>query len=995
MSEQRKRKQERAKYQISNKSKKRLHLDDDIQSMTASEIDNMALTLNKKSRMGDNDSATFSAKDNENFFVSKGRSIAKNRHSHHMAAPGSANGDSGGGQKTRETADPCRPSNRRIWQGKATQILDDYVIGNKHLPWSKDLRKANWTIGKLVRKACPPNLSSIMISLDYLGISDQVFTFELAIKMCAGLTNHSAEFYAEILHYLVGTHSGKQGRIEVDGRSGSALQWWMFNQKQHGWEVQEGTNTHILGALRGVFIAFREYLQRSASKIDDIAPEADAATWFSDANPQRHHPILLCYDEVMRMIMGQNGARTCLSATQEAWERIIRNNCRIEGRSISQVLNEDKYKVAFENGVFDLKAYRLRNGKPEDFTNFSFGFKYNDWNRDILQGYGENDEEIIRPQYREQVLEWRRFFAQIFPIELVRHWIYRLLTSCLGGMPPDLLYILIGAGSNGKSVFIKLLETIFGGYYTTISSSKLTERKGHSSSADPQTLQLKGKRVRADTEPEEGVPLNAAYIKARFDTQTARGLYEGSPRNQHHFYKHFLACNSIPPSSGDECNTRRQCVIPMLTRFSFNPNKDDKLDMQADEFVGSKSREWRHTLIPYLVSLWQMHDAGNTTKSDPLNVFKLPDAVKKMNDRFKRESDFGLGFISRLVKCQYGFKSFDQIWNEYRSEHDLEFKSIEDRRQNQRLSKVQMYRHLAREFGQPQVIPQGEHAGEYYRCYNPKTEREPTEYSEKLSLVHGSLGEQFANDLDKVRAGDYSAPRNRGYDKQTTNTSKGRVTEEGHNVNRRTNSDVSSSERESNDESSDSNYNSASSDMESLPEVTSKRDRKRKAEEEDYNFRMPKRMSMSRASSSEAAGQEDDAGSGIISEISLTNEGALHILANKRKARLTERLIDNMSNTEMEEVSDNEIDRPRIGNEQDENVGGMLPIREEGPGCISGAPATSHKRRRIHRGRNKFIDEGANVSGDDGEGDENQDDIPNEEDNAFIASEEESQEEVV
>ncbi len=83
---------------------------------------------------------------------------------------------------------------------------------------------------------------------------------------------------------------------------------------------------------------------------------------------------------------------------------------------LADKLDENKYLLGFENGVYDLKLHKFREGHTDDYISLSTKVEYIKWN--------ENNP------ISKQIL---KFFQQIIPNEKVREYFLTILSTCLSG----------------------------------------------------------------------------------------------------------------------------------------------------------------------------------------------------------------------------------------------------------------------------------------------------------------------------------------------------------------------------------------------------------------------------------------------------------------------------------------------------------------------------------------------------------------------------------
>lgn len=161
--------------------------------------------------------------------------------------------------------------------------------------------------------------------------------------------------------------------------------------------------------------------------------------------------------------------------------------------------------------------------------------------------------------------KWDEFLDDIFlgNQELVR-FIQRAVGYSLSGHTSEqVLFVLYGNGRNGKSVFLDILNEVFGNYSTNIQPQAIMASKNQSD-ASPEIAKLDGARLVTTTEPNEGERFDEGLLKQLTggDRVSARKLYE----NEFEFtpqFKLWMATNHKPYVRGrDEGIWRRFVIIP-------------------------------------------------------------------------------------------------------------------------------------------------------------------------------------------------------------------------------------------------------------------------------------------------------------------------------------------------------------------------------------------------------------------------------------------------
>ncbi|MCU6499883.1 phage/plasmid primase, P4 family [Rugamonas sp. A1-17] len=160
-------------------------------------------------------------------------------------------------------------------------------------------------------------------------------------------------------------------------------------------------------------------------------------------------------------------------------------------------LDNDPMLLGVRNGIVNLKTGALLTPCPEMRISRQAGAAFN--------------REAKCPQ-------WIAFLNAIFneefdTIEFVQRAVGYALT---GLMDEEMLFFLLGAGANGKSVFANVLHEIFGEYAVTVRSTMLArDAKGSGSEAEREKARLPGARL---------VLINEVGINDVFDDQRLKEL---------------------------------------------------------------------------------------------------------------------------------------------------------------------------------------------------------------------------------------------------------------------------------------------------------------------------------------------------------------------------------------------------------------------------------------------------------------------------------------
>lgn len=172
---------------------------------------------------------------------------------------------------------------------------------------------------------------------------------------------------------------------------------------------------------------------------------------------------------------------------------------------------------------------------------------------------------------------WTQFIDEVMPdMPDMPEFLQRLVGyGITGEVSEHAMAIHYGRGSNGKSIFLDTLRTIFRSISTVTDWSSFERKANGAGGARPDLVRLRGSRLVTVNEADARASIDEAQIKrmASGDMITARGLHQ----NEIEFAPNFLlqmATNAKPDIRGaDEGIWRRVKLIPW-TRF-FAPDERD------------------------------------------------------------------------------------------------------------------------------------------------------------------------------------------------------------------------------------------------------------------------------------------------------------------------------------------------------------------------------------------------------------------------------------
>ena len=169
-------------------------------------------------------------------------------------------------------------------------------------------------------------------------------------------------------------------------------------------------------------------------------------------------------------------------------------------------LDEDPYLFNVENGTVDLKRGELREHRKTDFLSRLAPVEFNP---------------------SAKCPRWTAFLEEILQgnADLIAFLKTAIGWSLTGVLEENVVFILYGKGSNGKTTFLSTLEHLFGDYAVHTPTETLLARRNDTIPND--LARLKGTRLVTAVEAGEGRRLNESRIKQLTggDTISARFLH--------------------------------------------------------------------------------------------------------------------------------------------------------------------------------------------------------------------------------------------------------------------------------------------------------------------------------------------------------------------------------------------------------------------------------------------------------------------------------------
>lgn len=286
-------------------------------------------------------------------------------------------------------------------------------------------------------------------------------------------------------------------------------------------------------------------------------------------------------------------------------------------------LNTDPYLMCFNNGVYDFKNDTFRNGLPSDYITFCTNHNYIEFNNENphvvsimafidqithAQTYPKITPEnvVINPLTKESLNICQEQFDDD---NLATYLLENLATCLVGGNKNEKLVLYSGAGRNGKTKLMSLIQKAFGDYATTLPVDVIlvNKFKNGGESASPFMACLKGIRIAVVSESNKGDRVDSAKIKGMTggDPQKTRKLY-GDPIEFKLQAKLYYLCNNRPViSKDDQAMWDRIENVPFRSRFIRNPDPNKPREYECDNELEEKLELWAEAFMSVLIEYYR------------------------------------------------------------------------------------------------------------------------------------------------------------------------------------------------------------------------------------------------------------------------------------------------------------------------------------------------------------------------------------------------------
>ena len=291
------------------------------------------------------------------------------------------------------------------------------------------------------------------------------------------------------------------------------------------------------------------------------------------------------------------------------------------------------YDIPINSYEFDYDDYLLNT--KSGVVNLKTG-EVLPYSKDLLLSKNTN----IAVSYEEPTI-WLQFLHSVFKTkddnEEETQNIIKSLQTCLGysltgSTKEQVMFLLYGNGSNGKSTLTEIIAHILGDYGDNIASSVLLQQKAANNAAIYSIAKLQGKRFVETGETDDGGKLAESQVKILTGGDTISAQFKfGNEFSFRPKFKIWMSTNNKPTIRGTDLGIWRRIFMFPFTNTFTEKEKDknlfDKLKAESDRILG-----------------WCIQ--GYKIYQETGNLFKSETSVQAVQE-YKEQMDVISQFISR------------------------------------------------------------------------------------------------------------------------------------------------------------------------------------------------------------------------------------------------------------------------------------------------------------------------------------------------------------
>ncbi|WUR04027.1 primase [Vairimorpha necatrix] len=288
----------------------------------------------------------------------------------------------------------------------------------------------------------------------------------------------------------------------------------------------------------------------------------------------------------------------------------------LKDNNFGEKLDGDFTVIPFKTKVYSLDKRELRDYTNEDYFSKRFPLDYNPL----------ADTSIAI-----------KFIKSIFPDREVLDYALSEFASWLDfRFPNDYMLFFNGSGSNGKSLLIRLLSSIFGDFSESLPSNFFSVESDYSNMTNPMIKGLKTMRVAFLSNP-EGNNLKSEFIKylCRSNEISVWSQFSNEICKFKLTTKFVIAMEYLPSfSSVDQALWRRIRILPFTTKFVDNPKKkfEKKIDRSLSDNI-EDNQPLKESLLKLLIEKY--HTIKDINIEPPSACIQELEYIKSIEEEFK------------------------------------------------------------------------------------------------------------------------------------------------------------------------------------------------------------------------------------------------------------------------------------------------------------------------------------------------------------------------
>ncbi|MDX9963956.1 phage/plasmid primase, P4 family [Desulfobacter postgatei] len=313
--------------------------------------------------------------------------------------------------------------------------------------------------------------------------------------------------------------------------------------------------------------------------------------------------------------------------------------------------DRDPYALPCKNGVVDLRTGDLKPGRPEQYLKAACPTEYH--------------KSAVCKQFERSLMEICGNDTELFC------YIQRMLGQALVGANLEhKLFILWGAGRNGKDTLLETIKFVLGEKLAGPVQSELLLDQGRlksSSGPSADIMRLRGLRIAWASETNEGRRMDTGKVKLLTDggDLVGRAPYGRKEVSFPQSFSLMLLTNNKPHAPAEDFALwQRIHLIPFGTRFVDDPQESN--ERKKDPHLWSKLQAEAEGILAFLVAgclEWQEHGLCP------------PEIVTKSTDEYRTSEDLLQLFIDEACIVGPGYtakaKSLFDHYKKWMTENGL------------------------------------------------------------------------------------------------------------------------------------------------------------------------------------------------------------------------------------------------------------------------------------------------------------------------------------